>query len=29
MPSVYEGLLVIEDDPMDTYLDMSLWTKVK
>ncbi|XP_053399525.1 beta-galactosidase-like isoform X2 [Mercenaria mercenaria] len=27
IPSVYSGQLKIMDEPMDTYLDMSLWTK--
>lgn len=29
LPSVYTGQLRITGDPMDTYLDMSLWGKVK
>lgn len=29
IPSLYTGQLRIKGDPMDTYLDMSLWGKVK
>lgn len=28
IPSVYQGEVVIQGEPQDTYLDMSLWTKV-